>query len=125
MRGSLEPTKYYIYTNGVNKMKNPHEVIQKIEKLINTCVLCLAEYPDEVEIETKIATKSIITYIKVNQKDCGKIIGKRGRTIDCIYHLAAVVKNIYLSDDVRSYKVEVIESDNSFNWKKQKNGEGD
>lgn len=98
-------------------MKNPQEVMQQIEKMVSTCVICMAEYPDEVEVETKIATKSIITYIKVNQKDCGKIIGKRGRTIDCIYHLAAVIKNLHLSNDVRSYKVEVIEANDGFHWK--------
>lgn len=103
---------------GVYIMKSPREVLGNIENMVETNVLALAEFPDDVTIETKIATKSIVIYIKVNQKDCGKVIGKGGKTIDCIYHLAATVKNLYLFNDIRSFKVEVIEANNDFHWNK-------
>jgi len=104
----------------------PHEVIETLERLVGTCAKCLSEHPEDVVVETKISTKTIVTYIKVNQADCGKVIGKRGRTIDCIYHLASNVKNLYLANDNRSYRVEVIETNNDdFHWNNKKDDEGE
>ena len=67
----------------------------------------------EVRITSSISTKAVIIQIKVEKFDCGKIIGKRGRTIDAIKVLCLAIKNTMYPDDSRRVMLEVLEDENT------------
>ena len=51
--------------------------------------------------------------IKCKDTDLGKIIGKKGRTIDSIKVILSAVKNSKFLNDNRKVMIEVIEPENS------------
>ena len=62
-------------------MANMSELLQSyIEKTTKMVV----DKPELVKVIPSITTKAIILQIKVDQTDCGKIIGKMGRTIESL-----------------------------------------
>jgi predicted RNA-binding protein YlqC (UPF0109 family) len=73
----------------------------------------IVDRPDDVEVTTSVSTKAVIVQIKVAQSDCGKIIGKRGRTIDAMKVLCLAKKNTQYPDDSRRVLLEVLEDENS------------
>jgi predicted RNA-binding protein YlqC (UPF0109 family) len=78
----------------------------------------IVDKPDDVEIGSSVSTKAIILQIKVAQSDCGKIIGKRGRTIDALKVLCLAIKNTNFPEDSRRVMLEVLEDeDSSFSYK--------
>ena len=78
----------------------------------------IVDTPEEVRITSSISTKAVIIQIKVEKFDCGKIIGKRGRTIDAIKVLCLAIKNTMYPDDSRRVMLEVLEDENtSFSYK--------
>ena len=79
----------------------------------------IVDEPHEVHVTSSISTKAVIIQIKVSQKDCGKIIGKSGRTIDAIKILCLAIKNTTFPDDSRRVILEVLEDeDSSFRYNK-------
>ncbi len=78
----------------------------------------IVDSPDDVVVNASISTKAVIIQIKVAQKDCGKIIGKRGRTIDSMKVLCLAMKNTKYPEDSRRVMLEVLEDENtSFSYK--------
>jgi len=78
----------------------------------------IVDNPDDVGVSVSISTKAIIIQVKVAQKDCGKIIGKRGRTIDAMKVLCLAKKNTNYPEDSRRILIEVLEDENSgFSYK--------
>jgi predicted RNA-binding protein YlqC (UPF0109 family) len=78
----------------------------------------VVDRPNDVSVDVSISTKAIIIQIKVHETDCGKIIGKRGRTIDAIKVLCLAIKNTNFPEDSRRVMIEVIEDENSsFSYK--------
>ena len=78
----------------------------------------IVDSPDDVRITSSISTKAVIIQIKVAQSDCGKIIGKRGRTIDALKVLCLAIKNTNFPEDSRRVLLEVLEDENSsFSYK--------
>lgn len=78
----------------------------------------IVDNPDEVQISSSISTKAVIIQIRVAQTDCGKIIGKRGRTIDALKVLCLAIKNTNFPEDSRRVMLEVLEDENSeFSYK--------
>jgi len=73
----------------------------------------IVDTPEEVRITSSISTKAVIIQIKVEKFDCGKIIGKRGRTIDAIKVLCLAIKNTMYPDDSRRVMLEVLEDENT------------
>jgi uncharacterized protein len=74
--------------------------------------------PEDVKITSSISTKAVILQIKVAQQDCGKIIGKRGRTIDALKVVCMNIKNTKFPGDSRRVLLEVLEDENSsFSYK--------
>jgi predicted RNA-binding protein YlqC (UPF0109 family) len=56
--------------------------------------------------------------IQVSKNDCGKIIGKKGRTIEALKHLCLAIKNTNFLQDSRKILLEVMEDENSgFSYK--------
>jgi len=73
----------------------------------------IVDNPDEVNVSVSVSTKAVIIQIKVAQSDCGKIIGKRGRTIDAMKVLCLAKKNTNFPEDSRRVMLEVLEDENS------------
>ena len=73
----------------------------------------VVDSPREVEVSTSVSTKAIIIQIKVAKEDCGKIIGKRGRTIESLKVLCLAIKNTQFPEDSRRVMLEVLEDENS------------
>jgi len=73
----------------------------------------IVDEPDEVNVKVSISTKAIIIQIGVNNRDCGKIIGKRGKTIDSLKVLCLAMKNTNYPSDSRRVLLEVLEDENS------------
>jgi hypothetical protein len=73
----------------------------------------IVDEPDEVTVNASVSTKAIIIQIGVNNRDCGKIIGKRGKTIDSLKVLCLAMKNTNYPSDSRRVLLEVLEDENS------------
>lgn len=77
----------------------------------------IVDKPDEVDVKTTVSTKAVIIQVRVHDKDCGKIIGRRGRTIDSLKVLCLAIKNTQFPSDSRRVMLEVLEDENSqFNY---------
>jgi predicted RNA-binding protein YlqC (UPF0109 family) len=73
----------------------------------------IVDEPEEVIVNVSTSTKAIIVQIGVNNRDCGKIIGKRGKTIDSLKVLCLAMKNTNYPSDSRRVLLEVLEDENS------------
>jgi len=73
----------------------------------------LVDNPDEVYVNVAVSTKSVIIQIKVAKSDCGKIIGKKGRTIDALKIITLAIKNTQYSNDIRKVTLEILEDESS------------
>lgn len=78
----------------------------------------IVDEPDAVQVDVSVSTKAIILQIRVSQSDCGKIIGRHGRTIDALKVLCLAIKNTNFPEDSRRVMLEVLEDENSgFSYK--------
>lgn len=82
-----------------------------LDEFITGTAKRLVDNPDEVEISIVTSTKSIIVQIKVKKEDFGKIIGKKGRTIESLKTIALAIKNTHFSRDTRKVSLELIEDE--------------
>ena len=73
----------------------------------------IVDEPEDVKVNASVSTKAIIIQIEVNNRDCGKIIGKRGKTIDSLKVLCLAMKNTNYPSDSRRVLLEVLEDENS------------
>ena len=95
-------------------MKSMSEMIT--EYLENTVKL-IVDRPDDVYVGVSVSTKSVIVQIQVHKSDCGKIIGKKGRTIESLKIITSAVKNTNFPRDARLVSIEVLEDENdSYNY---------
>lgn len=78
----------------------------------------VVDKPEDVRVNASVSTKAIIIQIEVDNRDCGKIIGKRGRTIDSLKVICLAIKNTNFPEDSRRVMLEVLEDENtSFSYK--------
>lgn len=95
-------------------MKSMSELLQ--EYIVNTVKL-IVDRPDDVDVNVSISTKNVIVQIQVHKTDCGKIIGKKGRTIESLKILSSAIKNTNFPRDARLVSIEVLEDENdSYNY---------
>jgi len=73
----------------------------------------IVDRPNDVNVQSTITTKAVIIQIAVHKSDCGKIIGKKGRTIEALKTIALAIKNTNHPDDSRRIMIEVLEDENS------------
>lgn len=73
----------------------------------------IVDAPEDVKVNASVSTKAVIIQIEVNNRDCGKIIGKRGKTIDSLKVLCLAMKNTNYPNDSRRVLLEVLEDENS------------
>ena len=89
------------------------EMSNLIQDYVESTTKAVVDKPETVEVSVSVSTKAIIIQIRVDQSDCGKIIGKRGRTIDALKVLCLAIKNTNYPDDSRRVMLEVLEDENS------------
>jgi len=83
----------------------------------------LVDHPDEVEVKVAVSTKAVIVQIRVDQRDCGKVIGKKGRTIDALKVIALAIKNTRYPEDSRKVNLEILEDEkSSFSYNREMGG---
>lgn len=74
--------------------------------------------PDSVEITVTTSTKTIICQIQALKQDYGKIIGRKGKTIESLRIIASAMKNTHFSNDLRRVSLEILDDEiPSFNYK--------
>jgi len=73
----------------------------------------LVDNPSEVSVVVSVSTKSMIIQIKVAKEDCGKIIGRQGRTIESLKIVCIAIKNTQYPNDIRKILLEVLEDEES------------
>ena len=80
----------------------------------------IVDNPNEVVVTSSVSTKAVIIQIQVAKPDCGKIIGKKGRTIDALKVLCLAIKNTKFPEDSRRVLLEVLEDESSsFTYRQQ------
>lgn len=89
------------------------EIKSLLKDYVAETVQQIVDNPSDVDVSVSISTKAIIIQIKVNSTDCGKIIGKKGRTIDALKILCLAIKNTNFPEDSRRVLLEVLEDENS------------
>jgi len=92
-------------------------IAEFLREYVEYTVKKLVDTPDEVEIFSSVSTKSVIIQIKVAKTDCGKVIGKKGRTIESLKVLVLAVKNTNFSGDNKRVSLEILEDEtNGFSY---------
>ena len=89
---------------------NMSEVLQKF---VDSTIKMIVDSPENVKTTTTVSTKSVIVQIKSEQEDLGKIIGKKGRTIESLKVLTLAIKNTQFPRDTRRVVLEIIEDEDS------------
>jgi len=84
-----------------------------LKSYVEETTKAVVDKPEIVEVSAAVSTKAIIIQVRVDQSDCGKIIGKRGRTIDALKVLCLAIKNTNFPNDSRRVMLEVLEDENS------------
>jgi len=84
-----------------------------LQEYITNTIKLLVDNPDEVRITISISTKSVLIQIKSAKSDLGKIIGKKGRTIESLKIITLAIKNTHFPRDVRNISLEIIEDERS------------
>jgi hypothetical protein len=85
---------------------------EKVKTFVGDLVENLVDKKNDVNIEVSISTKTILVQIKTAKEDCGKVIGRKGRTIESIKVLTLAFKNTQFPQDSKNISVEIIESGN-------------
>lgn len=62
--------------------------IETTRKMVEGLVKALVENPDEVVIKPIEGDNTVVLEIRVNPEDTGKVIGKKGRTINALRTIA-------------------------------------
>ena len=60
-----------------------------ISEVIETLIKALVDEPEEVEVTESQGEKTLVIEARVSKQDMGKVIGKRGRTIDSLRTIVA------------------------------------
>lgn len=95
-----------------------------LEKYVNDTIKQIVDKPDKAKATTFISTKSVIVQIEVDKRDCGKIIGKKGRIVESLRTIVLAIKSSQFPDDTRKVLIEVLEDEQSgFNYSKIAGGD--
>ena len=79
------------------------------QNIIRSVVEALVEYPDQVEVTQVEGSTTLVYELKVAPEDVGKVIGKKGRTINALRTLLKVAA----ARAKKKVILEVIQYDNS------------
>jgi predicted RNA-binding protein YlqC (UPF0109 family) len=82
-------------------------------EFVKATVQKLVDKPDDVNVDITVSTKSVIIQIKSAKSDIGKIVGKRGRSIEALKIITLAIKNTHFPRDTRRVSLEIIEDETS------------
>jgi len=60
-------------------------MIKPVQETLEKLLKALVEFPDEVVVKPIEGEGTIVFEVQVNQEDTGKVIGKKGRTINSLF----------------------------------------
>jgi len=83
-----------------------------LENYVKNTISLIVDRPEDVKVVGYVTTKAVIIQIKVDEKDCGKVIGKKGRTIDALKVICSAIKNTKFPNDSKRVLVEILEGGN-------------
>ena len=89
---------------------NMSEILQDF---VYSTIKLIVDNPESIKTTATVSTKSVIVQIKSEQEDLGKIIGKKGRTIESLKVLTLAIKNTQFPRDTRRVVLEIIEDESS------------
>lgn len=89
------------------------EMSDMLSRYVEETTKKVVDMPEEVKIRSSVSTKKVIIQIKVSKSDCGKIIGKKGKTIDSLKTICMAIKNTNFPEDSRGILLEVLEDENT------------
>ncbi|MDP7423434.1 MAG: KH domain-containing protein [bacterium] len=69
-----------------------------MKELVMMVIRSLVDHPDDIELNSVEGTKTTVFELKVHPDDVGKVIGKKGRTINAI---RTVLKAVVIRDSKR------------------------
>jgi len=84
-----------------------------LQEFVNSTIKKIVDSPEDVKTTATVSTKSVIVQIQSDQEDLGKIIGKKGRTIESLKVLTLAIKNTQFPRDTRRVVLEIIEDEDS------------
>lgn len=94
-----------------------------LTNFVEKTIKLMVDDKEEIQVKILISTKSVIIHIYCNRKDIGKIIGKKGRTIESLKTIALAIKNTEYPDDIRKLSLEIQEDpDSGFSYDKSNGG---
>jgi len=79
--------------------------VAQVESLIHVIVGSLVDYPREVEINVLEGHTTAVFEVFVRQSDVGKVVGRKGGTIQAVRRLLDAVG----SKDRKTYVLQVVE----------------
>lgn len=59
-------------------------MVQPVQEMLTNLVKALVEYPDDVAVKPIEGDSTVVFEVQVNPEDTGKVIGKKGRTINAL-----------------------------------------
>ena len=77
----------------------------QIEEILTAVAQRIVDYPEEVAVEVQEAGNMTVYVLYVDERDRGKIIGKRGRTADSLRALMMA----FTGKDRRRYLLEIVQ----------------
>jgi predicted RNA-binding protein YlqC (UPF0109 family) len=102
----------------IYKEKGEEDMKRDMSDLLKEFAVTTIKYliPELTEIDVNIvkSTINITIQIKIPKENRGRLIGKRGHTIDTLKTLFTIIKNSNFPDDRRMVNTEIIEEENYF-----------
>jgi len=89
------------------------EMNELIRDFVETTTKQLVDRPRDVRVTVSVTTKNVIVQVETDKTDSGKVIGKKGRTIEALKILALAIKNTNFPDDRKKVSVELLEDEDS------------
>ena len=68
--------------------------IHSVQETICRVLKALVEHPDEVQVRPIEGENTIVFEVQVNPEDAGKVIGRKGRTINSIRTIIRAVSSL-------------------------------
>jgi len=84
-----------------------------LKTYLEDTIKMIVDEPNEVLVDIKTSTKTILVQIKTSKNDCGKVIGRKGKTIESLKVIASAIKNTKFDDHSRNVVLEILEDENS------------
>jgi hypothetical protein len=86
-------------------------MVDILKNYLESTIKMIVDNPNDVKLEVSTSTKTILIQIKANKTDFGKIIGRKGKTIESLKTIACAIKNTTYTEDARSIGLEIIEDE--------------